>query len=126
MNLYFVLDTTSLYIVLTAPTVPSTILFPALTTLTSTSDLLSRCFLSSLPRCSLGTICNHHGRSNPNNRRLPCNQLHSLRRHQLCLYLLLNIFILPPGRQEPAPQMVSHRRGPGNLRRRSASSRHQI
>lgn len=102
------------------------ILSSALKTLTFASHLLGKCFLNSLASCYLlWNICNHHGRSNPNHLSLLCNPTHSLRRHQLRLPLLLNISILTPGKRQPPPQMVSHRRGPGDLRRRSASSQHQ-
>lgn len=107
----------AIYIVLTASTVLSNDSLSALTTLTFASHLLSKCFLKSLARCSLlWYIYNNHGRSNPNHRSLLCNPTPNLRRRQLRLPLLLNIFIFLPGKKNSPPQMVSHRREPGDLR----------
>lgn len=127
MKLYSALDAVLLYTsCLLLRRCYRAIHFSALATLTFASHLLSKAFTKSLARCSLfWNICDRNGRSNPNHRSLPCNPIHNLRRHQLRLPLLLNVSIFPPGTKKPRPQMVSHRREAGDLRRGSASSRNQ-
>lgn len=127
MKLYSALDAVLLYTsCLLLRRCYRMILFSALTTLTFASHLLSIGFPKSLARCSLfWNICNCNGRSNPNHRSLPYHPIHNLRRHQLRLPLLLKISKFPPGKKNPRLQMVSHRGEPGDLRRRSASSRNQ-